>query len=216
MNDDEFQSLEEVIVDPLFAVVDTDLRQGRHINLHETERYTFLRNASTHLERFYRLYGWELRNAANGYFHLVPDAARLPRRKLTTAEMLVGQALALMYLDPETLRNGGIVTNDDVVRKLVAIVGEERLVAELNPHRRRHDTRVAEGNVRNEVEKALRSLTSLGFVETQDANHIRLGRSVLRFADPVHGLDDHAKALERLIANGLAAEPDAGEIQDDP
>ena len=137
--------------------------------------------------------------------------AHSARRRLTVAEMLVGQTLALAFLDPESTRTGGIVTNDDVVRRLVAIVGEDRVVAELNPRRRRHDERVAEGNVREEVERALRALANLGFVESLEARRVRLGPALLRFAEPVHGLEDRSKALEQLIARGLVERPDADE-----
>ena len=211
MSRDGYDRLEDVVLDPVFAEVDIDLRQGRHINRHEGERYGFLRDAHEHLERFYRQYDCELRHATEGYFHLVPNGSALGRRRLTVAEMLVGQTLALAFLDPESTRTGGIVTNDDVVRRLVAIVGEDRVVAELNPRRRRHDERVAEGNVREEVERALRALANLGFVESLEARRVRLGPALLRFAEPVHGLEDRSKALEQLIARGLVERPDADE-----
>lgn len=215
MSDNGYERLEDVVLDPAFAEVDMDLRQGRHINQHESERYGFLRDAHEHLERFYRQYDCELRHATEGFFHLVANGSALARRRLTVAEMLVGQTLALVLLDPETVRTGGIVGTDDVVRRLVAIVGEDRVVAELNPRRKRQDERVAEGNVREEIERALRGLANLGFVESREARRVRLGPALLRFAEPVHGLADRAKALEQLIARGLVERPDAGEATEE-
>ena len=203
MNSEGFHRLEEVVVDPLFAEIDTDLRQGRHINSHEGERYEFLRDAQEYLEAFYRQYDCELRHATDGgYFYLVPNGGRLRRRRLTGAEMLVGQALAILYLDPENLRSGGLITNEHVLQWLAALVGEERLATVLSPRRRRQDERVAQENVREEVAKAVRTLAGLGFVHGVDVGHIRLCPSLLRFAEPVRGLEDRSDALARLIAKG--------------
>lgn len=66
MSSDGFRRLEDVVLDPVFAEIDTDLRQGRHINSHEGERYEFLRDAQEYLEGFYRQYDCELRHAADG------------------------------------------------------------------------------------------------------------------------------------------------------
>ena len=202
MNHDGFQRLEEVVLDPLFAEVDIDLRQGRHVNQHETDRYGFLRDAQAHLEPFYRQYDCELRRATEGFFYLVPTGGRLGRRRLTLAEMLVGQVLCVLRFDPANVESSGVITNEQVVRRLAALVGEERLMAVLNPRRKRHDDRVAQENVRDEVEKALRGLAGLGFVDAVNAGQIRLCPSLLRFAGPVHGLEDRAQALERLISEG--------------
>lgn len=207
MSQEGFARLEDVVLDPLFAEVDLDLRQGRHVNRHESERYGFLRDAFEHLEGFYLQYDCELRHATEGFFHLVPNGSGLGRRRLTAGEMLVGQALAIAYLDPETVRKGGSISSEEIVRRLAGIVGEERLVEALNPRRRRLDERVAEENVREEVDKALRGLASLGFVESGEGGQMRVCPSLLRFAEPVHGLEDRAAALERLIAQGRVAPP---------
>ena len=202
MKFERFRTLEDVVTDALFAEIDTELRQGRHVNRQEAERYAFLSDAQTHIEAFYRQYDCELRHAADGFFYLIPNGERLGRRRLSTAEMLVGQALALLYLDPQSVRSRGIVDNAQVVQRLETLVGTERLVAELLPRRKRHDERVAQDNVREEVAKALRALSTLGFVHTVDAGNIRLCPALLRFAEPVRGLEDRGAALARLIAEG--------------
>ena len=208
MSDETFNRTEEVILDPLFPDVDMDLRRGRHINKHESERYRFLKDAEEFLEEFYGRYGWELRHAADGYFHLLPSDGRVGRHRLDKAEMLVGQILALMYLDPESLQTGGVITNEQIVARLAGLVGEERLVQELNLGRKRHDERVAQENVRKKADTALRELTSLGFVETVDEGHIRLCPALLRFAEPVRGPGNQSQALEDLITEGAVATDD--------
>ena len=216
MNEERFQKLEEVVTDPLFAEIDTDLRHGRHVNNDETERYGFLRDAQAQLERFYRQYECELRRAADGFFYLVPNGDRLGRRRLSGAEMLVGQALALLYLDPQTVRSRGVIANAQVVQRLETLVGRERLVAELLPRRsKRLDERVAQDTVREEIGKALRGLAGLGFVNTVTTEEIRLCPALLRFAEPVRGLEDRCKALARLIAEGKVESDEADEARDD-
>ena len=210
MNEERFQKLEQVVTDPLFAEIDTDLRQGRHVNVHETERYGFLCDAQANLEGFYRQYDCELRRAADGFFHLMPTGDQLGRRRLSGAEMLVGQALAHLYLDPQTVRNRGLIGNAQVVQRLETLVERDRLVAELLPQRRRRDERVAQDMVRKEIGKALRALAGLGFVRTAEAGQLCLCPAVLRFVEPVRGLEDRREALGRLIAEG-GFESDDGE-----
>jgi len=104
-----YTSLEDVIQDPVFPDVDLALRRGRHIDLDESEWFAFLAEAQSHLELFYRRFGCELIRVADGYFYLLPSGDRLGRRQLSRGEMLVGQGLALLYLDPATVKAAGVV-----------------------------------------------------------------------------------------------------------
>ena len=214
MNGERFHRLEEVVSDPLFAEIDTGLRQGRHVNRHETEQYGFLRDAQAHLEGFYHQYDCELRHAGDGFFYLVAHGDRLRRRRLAIVEMLVGQALTLMYLDPQTVRSGGVIASAQVVQRLEALMGRDRLVAELLPRRKRRDERVAQHTVREEIAKALRALAALGFVHTTDVERVRLCPALLRFAEPIRGLEDRREALSRLIAEGVVERNDADETHE--
>ena len=99
MTTSSFQSLEEAISDEHFPEVDLALRRGRHVGRDDGTAYDYLVDALDHLEPFYRRFGCELMQRADGYFYLLPSGDRLGRRQLTAGEMLVGQTLALMYLD---------------------------------------------------------------------------------------------------------------------
>jgi chromosome partition protein MukE len=134
--------------------------------------------------------------------------------------MLVGQALALLYLDPSTLQRGGVVARGALLERLAGLVGQEMLVRTLNPHRRKFDERVAAETVRTRVAEALRRLTDLGFVDVveEPAQGLRLRPALMRFADPVRGLQDPAAALERLVAGGellVGGEPEEAPADDD-
>jgi chromosome partition protein MukE len=211
-DDVHFETLGEVIADPLFPELDLALRAGRHIDVDEGARFELLSEAQALLEGFYQRYGWELVRAPAGYFFLVPHADRLARRHLTTGEMLVGQALALLYLDPATLETAGSGTRAQVVELLAHLVGESRLYLELHPRRRRIDERIAQEAVRREVDKAIRSLASLGFCDLVDDERIRMKAAVLRFAEPVASLENPTEALARLVAQGRAV---LGEIAEE-
>ena len=213
MNSDEFGRLEDAILDPLFPEIDIDLRQGRHVNRDEHERYGFLLDADEHLRELYARYGCELRHASDGYFYLLPDGSALRRRRLSAGEMLVGQALALMYLAPESVQSGGIAAKNQIIGRLAALVGEERLVQALGKGRKRSE-RVAEESVRDEAEKALRGLQTLGFVERVDDERVRLRPALLRFAEPVRGSGEPTHALEKLIADGSIVKPDGSDTDE--
>lgn len=200
-----FETLEEVIADDLFPEIDLALRGGRHIDVDDGARFELLSEAQALLEHFYHRYGWELVRSPAGYFYLVPQGERLPRRHLSTGEMLVGQALALSYLDPTSLETAGGATKSQVIELLAHLVGEGRLYLELHPRRRRLDERIAQESVRKEVDKALRSLAAMGFCDLVDDEKIRLRSPVLRFAEPVAGLENPTESLMRLVSKGRAA-----------
>lgn len=215
MSESGYERIEDVILDALFPEVDLALRAGRHIDVDEGGRYELLHDALALLEPFYQRYGWELVRSPAGYFFLLPLSERLPRKHLSTGEMLVGQALALLYLDPVTLETAGSATRSQVVEILQHLVGEERLYLELHPRRRRLDERIAGESVRREIDKAIRSLASLGFCDLVDEERLKLRTPVLRFAEPVQAMEAPTEALARLVARGRAALGEAPVAEDE-
>jgi len=198
-----FSSLEEVIRDPAFPAVDLALRRGRHVDRDDGEWYAFITDAQHHLEELYRRYACELVTQSDGYFYLLPSGDQLSRRHLTAGEMLVGQTLALQYLDPATVQTGGLVMPEQLLNRLGGLVSDRDLARALEPRRRRFDDeRVVHEIIRKRVAEAVRRLAVLGFLEILDADHLRLRSPLLRFADPVRGLQDINLALERLVASG--------------
>lgn len=205
-----FASLEEVIQDPVFPAVDVALRRGRHIDREDGDGYAFVTDAQDYLEPFYRRYGCELVTQSDGYFYLLPTGDQLSRRHLSAGEMLVGQTLALQYLDPSTVQSGGVVTREQLLTRLAGLVGDRELAKALEPRRRRFDDeRIVHGIIRKRVAEAVRRLGALGFIEILDQDHLRLRSPLLRFADPVRGLSDIGVAMERLIARGEVVDLDA-------
>lgn len=202
MTDTRYLALGDVVADELFPDVDLALRRGRHIDREDNLWYTFLVDAQALLEAFYRRYGCELIHPADGYFYLLPTGDKLGRRHLSVPEMLVGQALTLLYLDPATLQSGGVIKRADALSHLAAVMGPDALTRAFNPKRKRMDERVAQETVRGKFAEALRRLAALGFVDLLDADALRLRPGLLRFAEPVRGRGSPAEALERLVARG--------------
>lgn len=214
MSDAVFDSLEAVIADDRFPEADLMLRRGRHIGRDDGTAYDYLAESQALLEPFYRRFGGELIQQSDGYFYLLPSGDRLGRRRLSVGEMLVGQVLALLYLDPATLQHGGVVTREALLQRLSGLLGTDVLVRTLNPRKRKYDERVAAETVRVQVGEALRKLADLGFVDVVDPVRLRLRPALMRFAEPVRGLADPGDALERLVAHGEVLLGDAGETED--
>lgn len=213
-----FARLEDAILDEAYPEVDLALRRGRHIDRDDVAWYTFLVDAEDHLEPLYRRFGCELIHRSDGYFYLLPTGDALGRRHLSSGEMLVGQALTLLYLEPATLEQGGAVTREQILGHLAGVVGADALVRVMNPKRRKYDERVAQETVRNKVAEALRRLATLGFVEVIEEDRIRLRSALMRFAEPVRGTKAPEAALARLVAEGelVLSEDETSESESEP
>lgn len=205
-----FARLEDVILDSGFPDLDVALRKGRHVGRDDGMAYQLLVDGQEHLEAFYLRYGCDLVLASEGYFYLRPTGDRFGRRQLTRAEMLVGQVLALLLLDPISLQSGGLVPRVEVLGRLEMLVGRDALVRLLNPQVKKVNERVAEESIRSKIQEALRGLESLGFVGLVDGDQVRLRPALFRFAEPVRGHSNLGEALERLVREGeVAVEPAA-------
>jgi chromosome partition protein MukE len=197
----QFTDLGDVVNNESFPLVDLALRRGRHIHRDE-DLYAFLIDAQALLEHFYRRFGCELVHKSDGYFFLLPVNDDLGKRHLSVAEMIVGQGLALMYLDPTTVEKGGVITREELLGQLASVMGTDALMRTLNPKRKKPDERVMQRTVRQKVVEALRRLSGLGFVELLEGDQLRLPASLLRFAEPVRGLEAPSEALAKMLQRG--------------
>jgi chromosome partition protein MukE len=212
-NPQTLEDLAAVVEHELFPDVDLALRRGRHIDRDDAAWYGFLTDAQAPLERFYRRFGAELVQRTDGFFFLLPSGDKLGRRHLSPSEMLVGQGLTLLYLEPATVEQGGVTSRDQLLSQLSASMGTEQLMLAFNAKKKRMDERVAQELVRAKVSEAVRRLSGLGFVELLPDERIRLRSSLMRFAEPVRGSGADLEALTRLVASGEVAL--TGELDDD-
>ena len=199
-----------------FVEVDVALRRGRHIDRDDGEWYEFLADAQAFLEPFYRRYGCELVLQADGYFYLLPRGDRFLRRRLSSGEMVVGQTLTILYLEPSTVQTGGVVTRELLLSRLSGLLPLRDLAKTLEPRKQKFDDeRVVADLIRTKVGQALRGLAALGFVEVLDADRLRLRAPLMRFAEPVHGLADRREAMQRLVGEGKVELADDHSEDDD-
>ncbi|MGC8491398.1 MAG: chromosome partition protein MukE [Syntrophobacteraceae bacterium] len=205
LNDSErtYNSLDQVILDPLFPGIDHRLRTGGHIDMDDIRSYEFLLQTEPLLQVFYEGYACRLVNGQEGYFYLLSEGDLLGRRRLSGAEMLVGQVLALLRMDPAYLKKAGQVPLEQILSHLEMLLGRQRLAELLAPRARGRDAEMDNRKIREAVDKAINGLARLGFITVDRTNgSVVAGRSITRFMEPVRDARDLASALEDLIKLG--------------
>lgn len=217
-----YENLLDVIHDPLFVKTDLELRRGKHIGAdNDAFMYDFLTSTQKYLEDFYESYGVRLICGPEGFFYLLPERSISPpplgSRKLSEMDMLVGQALALMHLDPAWLATGGRIPDLRILQLLEQLIGQERLLRYAGRRRGRDNEQDAK-KLRESLMASLRTLERLGFIRREgrsEAAVVRPLRPIMRFADPVRSSDPLDKALERLIFEGEIEEIENDNAEDE-
>jgi len=198
-----YDSLEQGVTDPLFPEIDHRLRTGTHIDMDDIRSYELLLHAEPFLQVFYEGYACRLVHGQEGYYYLLSGGDLLGRRRLSVAEMLVGQVLALLRMDPSYLKTTGRVPIDHILSHLEMLLSRQRLVEMLAPRARGRDVETDNRKIREAVEKAINGLGRLGFLTVErTSGHVLPRKSIMRFADPVRESGDLSASLEELIKRG--------------
>lgn len=198
----------EALAHPSFPEVDLALRRGAHIHEAAFERYAFVHEHRAALTEFYDRYGCDLTYSTHGFYYLIPHGERLASRPLKRAEMLVGIGLCLAWLEPGVRTGRVTLTETALLERLGNLMGRQRLTAILQRSRRRGNVIAEADKNRRRLRGALRNLEELGFVERMAGEELRTSPALMRFAELVHGRDDVASALARLIDTGRATRDD--------
>ena len=201
--------LATAIANPLFPVVDSLLRSGRHIAQEQLDNYAFLADFQDELDTFYRRYNVELIRAPEGFFYLRPKATTLIARSvLTELEMLVGKVLCYLYLSPERLAQQGIFSVQEVYDELLNLADESKLLKAVN--QRSSGSDLDKQKLAEKVRAAINRLRRLGMLHTVGEQHsgkFTISEAVCRFGAEVRSGDDPLEAQLRLIRDGEAANP---------
>ena len=201
--------LATAIANPLFPVVDSLLRSGRHIAQEQLDNYAFLADFQDELDTFYRRYNVELIRAPEGFFYLRPKATTLIARSvLTELEMLVGKVLCYLYLSPERLAQQGIFSVQEVYDELLNLADESKLLKAVN--QRSSGSDLDKQKLAEKVRAAINRLRRLGMIHTigeQHSGKFTISEAVFRFGAEVRSGDDPLEAQLRLIRDGEAANP---------
>ena len=197
------------IANPLFPVVDSLLRSGRHIAQEQLDNSAFLADFQDELDTFYRRYNVELIRAPEGFFYLRPKATTLIARSvLTELEMLVGKVLCYLYLSPERLAQQGIFSVQEVYDELLNLADESKLLKAVN--QRSSGSDLDKQKLAEKVRAAINRLRRLGMIHTigeQHSGKFTISEAVFRFGAEVRSGDDPLEAQLRLIRDGEAANP---------
>ncbi|MDG2953496.1 chromosome partition protein MukE [Bisgaard Taxon 10/6] len=203
--------LAAAIANPLFPVVDSQLRSGRHIGQEHLDNYAFLADFQNELDGFYRRYNVELIRAPEGFFYLRPKATTLIARSvLSELEMLVGKVLCYLYLSPERLAQQGIFSVQEVYDELLNLADEAKLLKAINLRASGSD--LDKQKLAEKVRAAIGRLRRLGMLHTvgeQNSGKFTISESVFRFGAEVRAGDDPREAQLRLIRDGEAATPES-------
>ncbi len=201
--------LATAIANPLFPVVDSLLRSGRHIAQEQLDNYAFLADFQDELDTFYRRYNVELIRAPEGFFYLRPKATTLIARSvLTELEMLIGKVLCYLYLSPERLAQQGIFSVQEVYDELLNLADESKLLKAVN--QRSSGSDLDKQKLAEKVRAAINRLRRLGMIHTVGEQHsgkFTISEAVFRFGAEVRSGDDPLEAQLRLIRDGEAANP---------
>lgn len=203
------------IANPLFPVVDSQLRSGRHISIDQLDPHAFLMDFQAELELFYRRYNVELIRAAEGFFYLRPKATTLIARSvLSELEMLVGKVLCYLYLSPERLAQQGVFTVQEVYDELLNLADENKLLKAVN--QRSSGSDLDKQKLAEKVRAAISRLRRLGMLQTvgeQNSGKFIISEAVFRFGAEVRSGEDLQAAQLRLIREGEIATPDSLQIE---
>ncbi|SES78565.1 bacterial condensin subunit MukE [Thorsellia anophelis DSM 18579] len=204
------------LMSPLFPLLDSQLRAGRHISIEELENHAYLMDYQEALEEFYSRYGVELIRAPEGFFYLRPRSTTIiPRSVLTELDMLVGKILCYLYLSPERLANNGIFTYQDMYEELLTLTDEIKLLRLVNQRSTGSD--LDRQKLQEKLRSSINRLRRLGMVRFlgTDTSKFTISESVFRFGADVRAGDDPLEAQLRLIRDGEAISLQSPLIIDD-
>lgn len=199
--------------DDQFVEVDLLLRRGAHINRSNLTSYEFVTQNYDELQDFYRRYGCALQQHPDGFFFMIVKNGRLRTRLLPKSCVHMGQFLAQKARDPEITRTVGNIAINQLLKDIETLVPRETLQAVYAPGRR--DMTTIDTSISEEMDRALRMLANLGFVELAD-KAVRPLEAIMRFADLArygNDLSEDAK-LHLTVLRGVVFDGDV-EVNND-
>jgi chromosome partition protein MukE len=192
-----------------FARLSTLLEKGGHVGPEDGTAYDFLRRHVVLINEFYATWQSTVVETDECY-HLLGDTEHFGRRHLGRQEMLVGAIACSVRLDPGAFSEG--LPFDDFVQRMEMAIGSADLFVQLFATQQRVGSDVERRErARLRVERCLRELESLGFLDfTEDAGGERrvLPRTAIhRFSLPAQasGGDPSriGETVDALVGRGI-------------
>ena len=206
--------LAQAIANPLFPMLDSQLRTGRHISADELEVHSLLQEYYPELEAFYQRYQVELVRAPEGFYYLRPrSSSEINTSILSELEMLVGKVLCYLYLSPDRLVNEGVFSLLDLQEEVLTLANETALLRMVN--QRAGGSDLDRRKLQDKLKSAIRRLRRLGMVSSVGSqDKFRISEAVFRFAADVR-TDEDPRALQlRMIRDGEAVDGHSNDESD--
>jgi chromosome condensin MukBEF MukE localization factor len=210
------KSTQEALQTNIFPAVDTLLRKGAHLSYDGfPDEFSFVASFREELYEWYYRYGYNLIFIDHRYSYLVPQGGLAAARTLSVMDMVTGQALFILFLDPSGLQTDGKFKISDFYNKAQLMMGDEGLEKILGVKRALTKEKLVL-QVREALAKSLNKLERLGFVCLGKANDsVAIFRSIERFGEPVLALEsDPESRIAEMVRHGRAEW--LGEQQDAP
>ena len=205
---------QETLGHKLFPSVDLLLRAGGHISPNGTEEeYYFLAGHRAGLSSWYRRYGYSLIFNENAYAYLAPQGGLSTGSPLGISDMVAGQSLLVMVLDPKCLQIDGTYLLNDFYLKVEQILGEDGMYRLVDKRRSAVKEKLLR-QVKERMDQSLRRLARLHFISLdRKGERIIIYRAIQRFGEQVAALTfDPEEAIRQMIEFGklvwLGEEPD--------
>lgn len=147
-----------------FVEVDLLLRRGGHINRSSVAAYSWMCEHYDELQQFYDRYGCSLRQHPDGFFFMSLKGALIRSRLLPKGCIHLGMFIALKARDPEITRSSGWLQIAQLMQDIETSVPKETLQNVYAPGRKES---VVDERISQEIQRALKILTELRFIETQ-------------------------------------------------
>lgn len=168
-----------IYTDKQFVEIDVVLRRGGHINRSNFVAYQFLIENYIPLKKFYEGYGCNLVQHQDGFFFLLSQGSIIRSKLLPIPCMHLGMFIALKMRDPEITSYSGRIPLRQLLQAMEASIPRETLQKVYAPKQREAS---ADARITEEIQKALRILADLNFVQIQ-GEVIRPTEAIHRFAE---------------------------------
>jgi chromosome condensin MukBEF MukE localization factor len=198
-----------------FPEVDTALRMGAHITSKDFGSHEFVAQNFSDLSEFYASYGAALIEHPDSFYFLNTADSVIPSRALPKSCMHLGKLLAYLGRDEKVARTSGTVRIEHVLQTLSTMFSAELLRRIYAPTAREGGN---EKQITKEVERSLRLLAQLGFIELDSGkNTVTITPAIGRFADLARHDNDPSPAARKdlEVRRGIRFEAFGDETEDD-
>lgn len=188
----------------VFPRVDVMLREGYHLSQDGSrDEFNYVAVHRDGLYSWYQRYGYSLIYNEHHYAYLEPQGSEARSKPLSVYDMIAGQALYVLYLDPAGLQSDGSYKISDFHNAVQRILGDEGLEKLLQGKRKLPKERVI-SKARDEFNKAIGRLKRLGFISTaSNSDYIYINRAIGRFGEMVSGLESEPEeAIAEMVRQG--------------